>query len=113
MVQPTAIPARIAKSTAARLSTGSAPGRPMQTGQICVFGAAPNAVLQPQKIFDAVSSCAWTSRPMTASNDIGDDLVSWRVGDGEFNHQVTKSRTRQFQALGPAATTSAPAPCSN
>jgi len=31
----------------------------MQTGQMCVLGGAPNAVLQPQKIFDAVSSCAW------------------------------------------------------
>ena len=41
------------------------PGSPMHTGQTWVLGGAPNAVLQPQKIFDAVSSCAWTSRPMT------------------------------------------------
>jgi len=33
-----------------------------------VLGPAPNAVLQPQKIFDAVSSCAWISSPITASN---------------------------------------------
>jgi hypothetical protein len=32
-----------------------------------VFGGAPNAVLQPQKIFDAVWSWAWISRPMTGS----------------------------------------------
>ena len=31
------------------------------------FGGAPNAVAQPQNSFDCVSSCAWTSRPMTAS----------------------------------------------
>ena len=55
------------ESTAARFSTGSAPGSPRHTGQTCVLGGAPNAVLQPQKIFDAVSSCAWISRPMTAS----------------------------------------------
>ncbi len=39
----------------------------MQTGQMCVFGSAPNAALQPQKIFDAVRSCAWISSPITAS----------------------------------------------
>jgi hypothetical protein len=32
-----------------------------------VLGAAPNAVLLPQKIFEAVSSCAWTSSPITVS----------------------------------------------
>jgi hypothetical protein len=30
----------------------------MQTGQTCVFGGAPKAVLQPQKIFVRVRSCA-------------------------------------------------------
>ena len=43
----------MAKSTAERFSTGSAPGKPRHTGHTCVFGGAPNAVLQPQKIFDA------------------------------------------------------------
>jgi hypothetical protein len=57
-VQPRASAARIASSTAARLRTGSAPGRPRQTGQMCVFGSPPNAALQPQKIFEAVSNCA-------------------------------------------------------
>src|SRR5215213_4944693 len=48
--------------------TGSAPGRPRQTGQTWVFGAAPSyAVEQPQNIFDAVLSWAWTSIPMTGS----------------------------------------------
>jgi hypothetical protein len=32
-----------------------------------VFGGAPNAVLQPQKIFEAVRSWAWISRPITGS----------------------------------------------
>ena len=41
-----------------RLSTGSAPGMPRQTGQTLVLGSAPNAALQPQKIFVAVSSWA-------------------------------------------------------
>src|SRR3982751_6618689 len=62
MRQPNASPARIARSTAARFNTGSAPGRPRHTGQTCEFGGAPNAVLQPQKILDAVSSCAGISR---------------------------------------------------
>ncbi len=59
---------RIASSTARRLSTGSAPGYPRQTGQTFVFGGAPNAVAQPQKIFVCVSRRAWTSRPMTVSH---------------------------------------------
>ena len=88
MVQPSASPARIAKSTAVRFRTGSAPGSPRQTGQMWVFGSAPNAALQPQKIFDAVSSCAWTSSPMTDSKDAN------------------------IQAFGPAASTSALTPCS-
>jgi hypothetical protein len=65
--QPSASAARAAKSTACRLSTGSAPGSPRHTGHTLVFGGSPNLVLQPQKIFVAVSSCAWISRPMTGS----------------------------------------------
>src|SRR4029077_19948808 len=65
--QPRAIAARAASSTARRLSTGSAPGRPRQTGHSAVFGSAPNRVEQPQKILVAVSSCAWISSPMTGS----------------------------------------------
>src|SRR4051812_16712327 len=44
---------------------------PRHTGQTWVLGSAPNAALQPQKIFVAVSSWAWISRPMTASNVSG------------------------------------------
>jgi hypothetical protein len=58
MWQPSARPARIARSTADRFKTGSAPGNPIHTGHTCVFGGAPNAVLQPQKILDAVRRCA-------------------------------------------------------
>ena len=48
--------------------TGSAPGRPRQTGQTWLFGAAPSyAVEQAQNIFEAVRSWQWTSMPMTAS----------------------------------------------
>ena len=45
----------------------SDPGIPVQTGQVCVFGAPPNAVEHPQKIFVFVASSTWTSRPMTVS----------------------------------------------
>src|ERR1039457_125173 len=57
----------MASSTASRLSTGSAPGRPRQTGHTLVFGGAPKPVGQPQKILVAVASCTWTSRPITGS----------------------------------------------
>src|SRR5208283_2883090 len=62
-----AIAARAANSTALRFSTGKAPGSPRQTGHTFVFGGSPKRVEQEQKIFDAVSSCTWTSSPMTGS----------------------------------------------
>jgi len=39
---------------ASRFITGKLPGIPMQTGQVCVLGGAPNFVLQRQKSFDWV-----------------------------------------------------------
>src|SRR5579872_1519451 len=67
MRQLSASPALMASSTARRLSTGSAPGSPRQTGQTFVFGDAPKLVGQPQKIFVAVASWTWTSSPITGS----------------------------------------------
>ena len=67
MVQFSASPALTARSTATRFSTGSAPGRPRQTGQTLLLGCAPKLVGQPQKIFVAVASCTCTSRPITGS----------------------------------------------
>src|SRR5512143_2451523 len=64
----TASPKRIARSTAPRFSTGNTPGSAMSTALACVFGAAPNAVEAPEKIFDAVESCACVSRPTTTSH---------------------------------------------
>src|ERR1700691_3907770 len=62
-----AIAASVANSTALRSSTGKAPGIPRHTGQTLVFGGSPKRVEQEQKIFDAVSSCTWTSSPITGS----------------------------------------------
>src|SRR5438132_10243290 len=67
ILQPKALPAWIAISTTALFSAGSAPGRPRHTWQTCVFGGAPNAVGQPQKILLRVRSCACTSSPITGS----------------------------------------------
>jgi len=63
MVPPTASPNRIARSTAPRFATGSTPGSAMSTALAWVFGAAPNAVDDPENIFDAVESCAWVFQP--------------------------------------------------
>ena len=41
--------ASTANSTARRLSTGKAPGRPRHTGHTLVLGGAPNFVEQPQR----------------------------------------------------------------
>ena len=46
----------MALSTAARFITGSTPGRAMSTALAWVLGAAPKAVLLPEKIFDWVES---------------------------------------------------------
>ena len=40
---------------------------PRHTGQVWVFGGAPNAGTHPQKILVRVWSWACTSRPITAS----------------------------------------------
>ena len=65
--QFSAMAASTANSTACWFSTGSAPGRPRQTGQTLVFGGSPNCVEQPQKILVVVSSWTWTSSPITGS----------------------------------------------
>ena len=65
--QPVAMAVLSANSRARLLSTGSTPGMPMQTGQVCAFGAAPNCAEQPQNSLDAVDICACTSRPITGS----------------------------------------------
>src|SRR3981189_1934735 len=62
-----AIAAKVANSTAFRFSTGKAPGSPRHAGPPFVFGGSPKRVEHEQKIFDAVSSCTWTSSPMTGS----------------------------------------------
>src|SRR5689334_1028137 len=67
IVQFSAMEAFTAMATASRFSTGSAPGIPRQTGQVCAFAGAPNFVEQPQKIFECVSSWQCTSSPMTGS----------------------------------------------
>src|ERR1700741_1489021 len=54
-------------STAFLFSTGSAPGRPRQTGQVFELGGSPKRVEQEQKALVAVFSCTWTSSPITGS----------------------------------------------
>src|SRR5258708_25281772 len=48
-------------------TTGSERGRPRQTGQVCVFGSAPNVVMQPQNILVRVPSSTCVSIPKTGS----------------------------------------------
>src|SRR5436190_1700249 len=65
--QPSANAARIARSTACALSTGSAPGSARQTGHVFAFGASPKLVEHRQKIFVAVLRWTCTSSPTTIS----------------------------------------------
>jgi hypothetical protein len=47
----------------------AAPGWAVQTAQTCILGGAMmlSTTAQGQNILDAVSSSAWTSRPITGS----------------------------------------------
>ena len=56
----------MASSTACRLKTGKAPGKPKQTGQTLVFGDDPKLTGQLQKIFVFVPSWTCISNPITA-----------------------------------------------
>src|SRR5437763_1013174 len=82
----------MAMSTTARFRAGSAPGRPRQTGQTCVLGGAPKTVGQPQKIFERVRSCAWTSSPMTGSNS----------ATGHQRRQLVHEARARFDRMGEA-----------
>jgi hypothetical protein len=44
--------------------TGNAPGNPRQTGQVCVFGGAPNSTGHAQNIFERVFNWTCTSSPI-------------------------------------------------
>ena len=66
--QPSASAARDASSTASPVQHRQRAGQPEAHRADVVFGSAPNRCEQPQKIFVAVSSCAWISSPMTGSN---------------------------------------------
>src|SRR5438034_6365946 len=84
MCSPSASAARAPSSTARQFSTGNAPGKPRHTGHVFEFGTSPKCVEQPQKIFDAVLSCAWISRPT---------MVSQAVIVSSFRFQVSGSCT--------------------
>src|SRR5690606_10210840 len=78
MCAPIARPNWIARSTAVRFITGSAPGSARSTGDVCVFGSAPNCVGEPLKILLLVVNCACVSRPITTSHCMFSSLA--RVG---------------------------------
>src|SRR5688500_2042354 len=71
----------MADSTATRLTTGIAPGRPRQVGQTWVLGSAPNSVGNPQNIFELVLSLTWTSRPIAGSNFSSDSVNESSVSE--------------------------------
>src|ERR1700751_1900276 len=50
--------------------TGNAPGCARQTGQVCVFSAAPYSSSQRQNILVRVLRCACTSSPQTSSHSV-------------------------------------------
>src|SRR5262249_40515159 len=61
---------RSAYSTAFSFSTGSEPGNPRHTGQMCVFGSPPNSFAHPQNSLVAVDSSQWTSSPTPVSQSL-------------------------------------------
>src|SRR6188472_1223797 len=67
MAESSARPILMIRAIASRLGTGSVPGCPRHTGQVCVLGGAPNTLAHEQNILVAVESSTWHSRPITAS----------------------------------------------
>src|SRR3954468_10358568 len=86
-VQCNAKPMRMANSTACRLSTGSEPGSPRQTGHTLVLGSAPKALRHPQNSFVAVLSSQWTSSPMTVSHPVASAIDRLLQCRGDAEHQ--------------------------
>ena len=72
-------------STAVRLITGSAPGNARQTGQVCVFGSAPNAV------DDTATAVRWYAPALVA--------LSWREVVVKASYALGDSRTPVLVAL--------------
>ena len=93
-VQLSASEAEVANSTARALSTGNAPGNPRQTGQTLVLGSDPNLLVQPQKALVAVSSCTWTSRPMTGSYFASTSGETTDGGITEFYREAMRQSAR-------------------
>src|SRR5439155_9581348 len=71
-----------------------------QTGQHCVFGAAPNAVLQPQNILLAVNSSACTSMPITASYSVAVVIMSSPAGVPTKARHGGHGGTEDTESLG-------------
>src|SRR5579872_6395823 len=81
-------------SKAFRFITGSEPGSPRQTGQVCTFGCVGlNSVEQPQKILLFVSNWTWTSRPMMVVMVILDEEGLSRI---PFRGTFKLGRWRRF-----------------
>ena len=67
MEQFSARPILIAHSTPFLFTTGSAPGRPKETGSTLELGAAPKSVEEVENILVSVANSTWTSMPITGS----------------------------------------------
>src|SRR3954466_15994961 len=93
--QFSAMAARVANSTAVRFNTGSAPGRPRQTGQTLLLGCAPNLVEQPQNALVSVNSWTWTSRPMTTS------YLAWMADFSAVDMNKDYSQSRPTSSAQP------------
>src|SRR5436190_22457382 len=94
--EPSASPIFSAKWTARALATGSAPGSPRQTGQVCVFGGSPNDTSQPQNIFVRVASWTWISSPITGSKPPPPPMLA----AASDTRPAPVERERQLESVG-------------
>src|SRR5260221_4613502 len=66
---------------------------------MCVFGGAPNAALQPQKIFVFVCSCVWISSPITDSNVVCGGfctlICARSVAGQEYSHDTVSANSNE------------------
>ena len=76
MVRASTISASIARPNftaifkASLFNTGKVPGKAKSYMLAWVLGSAPNSMLEPEKSFEFVANCTWTSRPITVSHSM-------------------------------------------
>src|SRR5215469_10150433 len=96
MSHPSMSPVSTVIRNASWFITGRAPGRPRQTGQVCVFGSAPNSTGEAQNILERVLSWTCTSKPMVAMCFIAPSIIAEALKRVPLFCHVERSETSSY-----------------